>query len=283
MTLRPADIDSGIVVRRTDLKGDDTEIPVTWRHVVDTRMATTIANESGVRVGTVEHLMAAFSGCEIDNLKIELDGPEVPIMDGSAAPFVFLIECAGVIEQDAPRRAVRILKSVEVGDEQRRITIDPQDGFSIDFEIDFDCSTMTQQEFGIRLAIGAFKADISRARTFGFEHEVAQLRQAGFALGGSLDNAIVISGEKVINEGGLRFEDEFVRHKVLDCIGDLYLAGAPIMGHVHGSRSGHTLNHRLLQALFADDDAWCYDDLSLPDRDVMRLDWLDTDVRAAAG
>jgi UDP-3-O-[3-hydroxymyristoyl] N-acetylglucosamine deacetylase len=258
MTLKPAAPDSGIVFKRSDLAGDAAWVPATWDRVGDTRMCTALINDHDVRVGTVEHLLAALAGCEVDNAVIEIDGPEVPIMDGSAAPFVFLIECAGLVEQDVPRRAIKVLKPVSVVDGERRAKMLPGDGFSVSFEIEFDSAAVSRQRCSFRIANGTFKSDICRARTFGFLHEVDQLREAGLARGGSLDNAVVVNGDKVMNEGGLRYKDEFVRHKVLDFIGDLYLAGAPIIGHVAGFQSGHSLNNKLLRALFEDDEAWRY-------------------------
>ena len=258
ITLHPADSGTGIVLRRTDVALGEGYIPVTWRNVVDTKLATTVGNDCGVTVATVEHLMAALAGCEIDNAFIDVDGPELPIMDGSAAPFVFLIECAGTVVQAAPRRAIKVNKPVIVGDDDNSLSLMPADRFSVRFQIDFDASVIACQELTVHLTDGAFKTDIARARTFGFEHEVDRLRDAGLALGGSLDNAIVISGGEVLNEDGLRYRDEFVRHKILDCIGDLYMAGAPIIGYVHGVRSGHALNQVLLNRLFAERDAWSY-------------------------
>lgn len=256
LNLKPADAGTGIRIRRTDLYNGASEIIVDWAHVVDTRLATTVGNDYGTTVSTVEHLMSAIAGCEIDNLVIEVDGPEIPVMDGSAAPFVFLIECAGVVEQEAPRKAVKILKPIAVGDGTRSLTVLPADEFSISFDIDFASAAIDRQHYAIGDIESDFKSEISRARTFGFEHEVEAMRSAGLALGGSLDNAVVVSGDRVLNEEGLRFEDEFVRHKILDCIGDLYLAGGPIIGKVQATRSGHELNNALLRALFADDSAW---------------------------
>ena len=256
LTLKPAEENSGIRICRTDLFNGAREIAVNWRNVVDTRLATTVGNDHGATVGTIEHLMAAVAGCEIDNLLIEVDGPEIPIMDGSAAPFVFLLECAGAVEQDAARSAIKILKTVSVGDDTSSLTISPADEFSLDFEIDFDSAAIDCQERAFAQTGLNFKSDISRARTFGFEQEVDAMREAGLALGGSLDNAVVISGDKVLNKDGLRYNDEFVRHKILDCIGDLYLAGGPVVGAVRASRSGHALNNELLRAVFADDEAW---------------------------
>ena len=240
LTLKPAEENSGIRICRTDLVNGAREIILNWANVVDTRLATTVGNDHGATISTVEHLMAALAGCEIDNVLIEVDGPEIPIMDGSAAPFVFLVECAGTVEQDARRTAIKILKPVTVGDDTRTLTVRPSKEFSLDFEIDFASSAIDRQE-----------------RVFQrFEQEVDALRNAGLALGGSLDNAVVVSGDKILNEGGLRYDDEFVRHKILDCIGDLYLAGGPVIGEVVASRSGHELNNELLRAVFADEDAW---------------------------
>jgi UDP-3-O-[3-hydroxymyristoyl] N-acetylglucosamine deacetylase len=255
MTLHPAAPGEGLWLRRTDI-ADGVSIPLTWNNVVDTRMATTIGNADGVRVGTVEHLMAALAGCEIDNAVVELDGPEVPVMDGSAAPFVALIEQAGIERQAAKRRAIEVLKPVEVRDAHRSLLLEPNPVLEVSFEIDFDTPAIARQTYGARLVNGTFKSDIAAARTFGFAEEVDALRRAGLALGGSLDNAIVIRDGRILNEGGLRFDDEFVRHKILDCIGDLYLAGAPILGRVHGVRSGHTLHNLLLKTVFADSSAW---------------------------
>lgn len=256
MSLHPAAAGTGIVFRRTDLGGDDGLIPATWDRVVDTRMATTIGNDQGARVSTIEHLMAALAGCGVDNAVIDIDGSEVPVMDGSAAPFVFLIECAGLCEQDAPRRAIKLHRPIEVGDENKFINAHPDEAFSVSFAIDFGDSVVARQELSMRLVNGTFKAEIARARTFGFLHEVDALRKAGLALGSSLDNAVVIGSDGVLNREGLRYEDEFVRHKILDCVGDLYLAGMPIIGRIQALRSGHALNSRFLKALFENRDAW---------------------------
>jgi UDP-3-O-[3-hydroxymyristoyl] N-acetylglucosamine deacetylase len=256
LNLKPAEANAGIRIRRTDLVNGASEIVVDWSKVVDTQLATTVGNDYGTTVSTIEHLMSALAGCEIDNLVIEVDGPEIPIMDGSAAPFVFLIECAGVVELEAPRKAIKILKPVTVGDGDRSLTILPSDEFSLSFEIDFDNAAIDRQQYAFENLDSDFKADIARARTFGFEKEVDALRSAGLALGGSLDNAVVVGEDRILNEEGLRYADEFVRHKILDCIGDLYLAGGPIIGEVRASRSGHELNNALLRAVFDDDTAW---------------------------
>jgi UDP-3-O-[3-hydroxymyristoyl] N-acetylglucosamine deacetylase len=262
MTLRPAPAGHGIEFVRTDLGyGDTARIQAWWNNVTDTRLCTMLSNSAGAKIGTVEHLLAALFGSDIDNAVIEVDGPEVPVMDGSAAPFVFLIECAGTMEQEAPRRAIQVLRRVSVEDGERSISITPGVGFSINFEIDFAGTAVDRQSCFMPFASGVFKNEIARARTFGFLHEISQLRAAGLARGGSLENAIVVSGQRVLNEDGLRFDDEFVRHKVLDCAGDLYLAGCPVIGHVVAAKSGHDLNNRLLRSLFARRDAWRYVDM----------------------
>src|SRR4029077_7601990 len=220
-------------------------------------LCTTLTNGEGISVATVEHLLAAFSGAEIDNAVVELAGPELPVMDGSSEPFLFLIERAGIVEQDAPRRAIKVLKPVRVADEDCAVALEPDVGFSVSFEIDFSDQLVRRQDITISIDAETFKADVARARTFGFLEEVERLRAAGLARGGPLDNAVVVGDGKVLNVGGLRYADEFVRHKVLDAVGDLYLAGGPIVGHFHGVRSGHAHTRQLLAALVADRDAWC--------------------------
>lgn len=267
LQLVPAPAGSGIVIRRTDLSNGGSTIDVCWERVVDTQLATTVGNDYGTRVSTIEHLMAALAGCGIDNIVIELDGDEMPAMDGSSAPFVDMIERAGIVAQAAPRRAIRVLKTVRVEDGEKSIEISPDDGFSVSFEIGFEGNRLTQQERFVENADLAFRDELADARTFGFKHEVDQMHSMGLARGGSLENAVVVDGETVLNEGGLRHSDEFVRHKILDCIGDLYLAGGPLIGRVTAVKSGHDLNNQLLRALFADPDAWCWDgaaDAALP-------------------
>ncbi|MBO6947270.1 MAG: UDP-3-O-acyl-N-acetylglucosamine deacetylase [Rhodospirillales bacterium] len=259
MTMKPADVDTGVVFRRTDIQGKSAVIPARFDRVVDTRLCSVLGNEEGVTVGTVEHVMAALAGCGIDNVVIELNGAEVPIMDGSSEPFVFLIECAGIVEQDAPRRVIRVLKRVEVAYGSGHVAISPADTQIIDFEIDFDSQVVNRQEMSLKVVNGAFRKELAKARTFGFLHEVEALWEAGLAKGGSLDNAIVVGHDGVMNEDGLRFDDEFVRHKALDAIGDLYLAGAPVIGRFEGVCSGHAANNKLLKALLADESAWEWD------------------------
>lgn len=261
MTLCPADPDTGIVFKRIDVTGKQAEIPARFDNVVDTRMCSVIGNADGVSVGTVEHLMSALAGAGIDNCIVEIDGPEVPIMDGSAAPFLFLVECAGVVEQSVARKAIRVLKTVTIEEHGKAASLAPADGFVLDFKIDFDSAAIGSQTYSVDLDDGAFRKEIARARTFGFMHEVEALWAAGLAKGGSLDNAVVVSGDRVLNEEGLRYDDEFVRHKILDAVGDLYLAGAPIIGAFAGVCSGHAANNKLLRALFADPEAWVVEDM----------------------
>jgi UDP-3-O-[3-hydroxymyristoyl] N-acetylglucosamine deacetylase len=259
MTLCPAAPDSGILFRRIDA---GVEIRAHWTNAIDSPLCTVLSNGEGAKVGTVEHLMAALAGAEIDNVIVELDGPEVPVMDGSAAPFLFLIECAGVVEQDAARRAIRVLKPVRISEADATAELSPDHGFSMSFEIDFDNPLIRRQEISLTFASETFKTELSRARTFGLLDDVKRLRAAGLARGGSLDNAIVVARDQVLNMGGLRYGDEFVRHKLLDAFGDLYLAGGPLIGYFRGVRSGHAHTRRLLAALFADDEAWRYTTMS---------------------
>ena len=224
--------------------------------------------EADIKIGTIEHLLSALSGCAIDNVVIELNGPEVPVMDGSSAPFVFLIECAGSVTQDAPRRALEIRRDVTVSDSRRAVTAMPGRGLSIDFEIDFDNAAVARQRWSFQVTQASYKREVSRARTFGFLEEVDKLREMGLALGGSLDNAIVIDGDRVLNDGGLRYDNEFVRHKVLDLIGDLALIGGPVIGKFCCTRTGHSMTLRLLQALFDDDSAWRWRELTEADLEI---------------
>ncbi len=256
LRLLPAPVDSGIKFIRTDLPEGQNIVPAQWDKVVDTRLCTMIGNEHGATVGTVEHLMAALRAMNIDNAVIELNGPEVPIMDGSSAPFVLLIEMAGVQEQDAPRQWIEVLQPIEVSHEGKTARLLPAAQASFAVAIKFDSRVIAEQNYDFTVTADGFKGEISRARTFGFLAEVEQLRKLGLARGGSLHNAIVISDDKVLNEGGLRYSDEFARHKLLDAIGDLSLAGAPIRGAFDGYCTGHALNNKLLHALFANPQAW---------------------------
>jgi UDP-3-O-[3-hydroxymyristoyl] N-acetylglucosamine deacetylase len=278
MAFHPAEPGTGILFRRGDRGG--AMLRAHWRSVRESVLCTTIDDGDGLTVATVEHVMAALSGLEIDNVVIELDGPEVPAMDGSAAPFVFLLECAGMVEQDAPRRAIEILKPVRVGDGRRSAALLPGDGFSVSFAIDFAANAIRRQSIRLALDPDTFKREVAPARTFGFLEDVNALRAAGLARGGSMANAIVIGDGQVLNSEGLRFTNEFVRHKALDAIGDLYLAGAPIIGEFSGVRSGHALNRQLLEALFADRNAWTMTDLGSDD--AFDVDWQDSVRRVSA-
>jgi len=240
----------------------NSDIPARWDTVSDTIMSTTIQNNAGVKVATIEHLMAALAGCGVDNVRVELDGPEIPVMDGSSAPFVFLIECAGLQTQQARRRTIRVLRRVEISDGASRAALLPSDGFSVSLEIDFDSPVISRQRGFFDLHNGGFKREICRARTFGFEQDVSRLKDLGLGQGGSLDNVVVVGrDDEIMNDGGLRYGDEFVRHKALDCFGDMYLAGGPLLAHFAGERTGHTINNQLLRKLFSDPTNWefCYD------------------------
>ncbi|MBF0161232.1 MAG: UDP-3-O-acyl-N-acetylglucosamine deacetylase [Magnetococcales bacterium] len=254
LSLRPAPVNTGVVFHRTDMKG--ALVPANVQSVVDTRLCSSIANSEGVRVSTVEHLLAAFAGLGVNNAYVDLDGPEVPIMDGSAAPFVFLIQCAGVVQQKAYKRWIRIKKPVSVSHGNKKASFEPCDRFRVSFRIDFDHPLLSEQDEDLDITETTFIKEISRARTFGFLKEVEQLRTNGLARGGSLDNAIVMGDFRILNEGGLRYEKEFVRHKMIDAIGDLYLLGHPVIGHFRGVRSGHALNSMLLRKLMAHANAW---------------------------
>lgn len=258
LTLRPAAPDVGIVFRRVDLP-DAPEIKVQPHYVTDTRLCSTLVQD-GVRVATVEHLMSAFAGLGVDNAYVDLTAAEVPIMDGSAGPFVFLLQSAGIVEQPALKKFIRIKKTVEVREADRWVRFDPYFGFKIDFTIDFDHPAVehTGQNVKIDFADNSYIKEVSRARTFGFMQEVEYLRSNGLARGGSLDNAIVLDEYRILNNDGLRYDDEFAKHKVLDAIGDLYMLGHPLIGAFVAYKSGHALNNQLLRALLADADAWEY-------------------------
>ena len=256
LTLRPAAPDSGIIFRRVDLD-EPVEIPATPENVGDTTLSTTLIKD-GVRISTVEHLLSAMAGLGIDNAYVDLNAAEVPIMDGSAGPFVFLIQSAGIEEQNAPKRFIRIKKSVKVEDGDKWVNFEPFDGFKVAFTIDFDHPAFKEgsQIAEVDFSTTSFVREVSRARTFGFMNQIEQLRANNLALGGSLDNAVVVDDYRVLNEDGLRYVDEFVKHKILDSIGDLYLLGHSLIGSFCGHKSGHALNNELLRALLAQEDAW---------------------------
>ncbi|MCB1530962.1 MAG: UDP-3-O-acyl-N-acetylglucosamine deacetylase [Rhodospirillales bacterium] len=256
LSLKPAPSGHGVVFKRTDITGKNPLIPAKWDHVVDTRLCTVIGNSDGVTVGTIEHLMSALRGCGVDNVLVEVDAPEVPVMDGSAAPFVERIEEAGLQVQSMPRRAIRILKEITVRDGDKKVTLSPSAVPVFSGQIDFEHPDVGTQRHEVKLVNGNFKHDIADCRTFGFLAEVEAMQAAGLALGGSLENAVVLDESGVINPEGLRCADEFIRHKLLDAIGDLYLAGGPVLGAYEGIRGGHALNNKVLRALFADPSAY---------------------------
>ncbi|MBW1713015.1 MAG: UDP-3-O-acyl-N-acetylglucosamine deacetylase [Deltaproteobacteria bacterium] len=254
LTLCPAAAGQGVVFRRTDLPGRP-EVPALLANVADSHLATSLAL-NGASVRTVEHLLAALAGAGVDNLTVEVDGPELPIMDGSAAPFLLMVNSVGVKTLDAPREAIRIKKTVKVAQGDRRIEVRPSEKAELSCVIEFDHPLLGCQELSVPLEAGAFDREISRARTFGFLDDIDQLRKSGMARGGSLDNVIVIDRFKILNPGGLRFHDEFVRHKILDMIGDLALLGRPLLGRIQAHKTGHSLNHHFLRKIKASPDSW---------------------------
>jgi len=256
LTLRPAPVDAGIIFRRVDLN-PPVEIEAKAENVGDTTMSTTLT-KGDVRISTVEHMLSALAGLGIDNAYIDLSAPEVPIMDGSAGPFVFLIQSAGIVEQVASKRFIRIKRTVRIEDGDRWVQFEPFDGFKVSMEIDFDHPAFRgrSQLSCIDFSTTSFVKEVSRARTFGFMSQLEMLRSRNLALGGSLDNAIVVDDYRVLNEDGLRYDDEFVKHKVLDAIGDLYLLGCSLIGAFSGYKSGHELNNKLLRKLLVEEDAW---------------------------
>ncbi len=262
LSLQPAAVDTGIVFRRVDLgaAAAGIEIPARFDRVVDTRFCTVVASrtDARLRVGTIEHLTAALAGCGIDNARIEIDGPEIPALDGSAAPFMFLIDCAGRAEQAAPRRVIEVIKPVRVEEGLAFAEFHPSPAacLSLNLSIDFPARVIGRQSYGMILTRQAFRRELARCRTFTMLDEIEALREAGLARGGSLDNAVVVDDETVLNPAGLRCGDEFVRHKMLDAVGDLSLGGHPIRGAFVGHRSGHGLNNRLLRALLGDPGTW---------------------------
>ncbi|MFP4609454.1 MAG: UDP-3-O-acyl-N-acetylglucosamine deacetylase [Thiohalophilus sp.] len=256
LTLRPAAADTGIIFRRVDLP-EPVEIPAVPENVGDTTLSTTLIKD-GIRVSTVEHLLSALAGLGIDNAYIDLNAPEVPIMDGSAGPFVFLVQSAGIQEQKAPKRFIRIKKPIVIEEDDKWVRFEPFEGFKVSFTIDFDHPVFRDQNQTamIDFSTTSFVKEVSRARTFGFMSQIENLRANNLALGGSLDNAVVVDEYRVLNEDGLRYVDEFVKHKILDSIGDLYLLGHSLIGAFSGHKSGHALNNRLLCELLANQQAW---------------------------
>lgn len=256
LTLRPAPVDHGIVFRRVDLEPPQ-DIPARSEHVGDTTLSTALSH-NGCKVSTVEHLLSAMAGLGIDNAVVELSAEEVPIMDGSAGPFVFLIQSAGIEEQAAPKKFIRILDPITVKDGDKVASFLPFEGFKVDFTISFDHPVFDERTVDacVDFSSTSYVREVSRARTFGFMHEIEYLRSRGFALGGSVDNAIVVDQYKILNEDGLRYEDEFVKHKILDAIGDLYLLGLGVIGEYKAYKSGHSLNNMAVKALLANQESW---------------------------
>ncbi len=256
LTLRPAPVDTGIVFRRVDLD-PVAEIPARADYVTETMLCTGLSHDGG-KAMTVEHLMSALAGLGVDNLYVELSAPEVPIMDGSSGPFVFLLQSAGIIEQNAPKRFIRILKTVEVRDGDKVARFEPYNGFRLGFTVEFDHPAIptSRSRAVVEFSTENYIKEVSRARTFGFMRDLEYMRERNLGLGGSMDNAIVLDEFRVLNDDGLRYTDEFVRHKILDAVGDLYLAGHPILGAYEGFKSGHALNNKLVRALLAERSAW---------------------------
>ena len=251
LILEQAPEDNGIKFIRTDKKGNNI-IDALWSNVSATNLCTTISNNNNLSVSTIEHLMSALSGLHIDNINIYINGPEVPIMDGSSKPFVELIEQNGIEVQNKKRKILKVKREIYVSNSKGSVKLVPNSQFSIDFEIEFPSPIVSKQSCQLQLMNGNYKTDVSSARTFGFEKDVEYLRSNGFALGGSLENAVVVGNNKILNKEGLRFKDEFVRHKILDSIGDLYLTGYQVQGYLRGKKSGHFLNNQLLRKLLSD-------------------------------
>lgn len=256
LAVRPAPAGTGIVFIRTDVTDRDNRLPVSGEAVVDARLNTMIENAAGVRLSTIEHLMAAFAALGVSNAVVEVDGPELPILDGSALPFVQLLDRAGFRRQEAPVRYIEILEPIRVEEGDKSAVLLPCDRYEMRFEIDFPTAVIGNQVVDFVVDEETFRSEIMAARTFGFAHEVEALRQAGLARGGSLENAVVIDGDEILNPGGLRMEREFVRHKALDAIGDLYVLGAPLLGRYEGFKAGHALNNKLVRALLAAPHTW---------------------------
>lgn len=263
MVVRPAPADHGIWFRRTDLPAADARIPARWDAVVPSKLCTLVANGAGASVSTIEHIMAALAGLAIHNAEIEIDGPEVPILDGSAVPFVAAMLDAGIVGQGLPVRALRILKTVEVREGEAVARLEPAEMLEIDFSIDFAEAAIGRQEKQLNMANGAFVRELCDSRTFCRNSDVEAMRARGLALGGTLENAVVFDGDQILSPGGLRHSDEPVRHKMLDALGDLSLAGGPILGRYTGIRAGHALTNRLLHALFSTPGAWDWKDVGV--------------------
>lgn len=272
LRLMPAEINTGIAFRRSDLSGDKNRIiHLTPNLINDTRLSSTVVTEDGIRIGTIEHLMSAFCALGIDNILVELDAPEIPIMDGSSLPFLYLLQDGGIIEQHAEKRFIRIKKAIEIIEENKQVRFEPYNGFKISLSIDFDHPVFRRasQTMTIDFEKMSYQEEIARARTFGFMQEVELMRTHNLGLGGNLTNAIVIDETEILNTDGLRYDNEFVRHKILDAVGDLYVAGHQLIGAFHGVKSGHAINNALLRKLLADETAFEWvefpDNVDLPE------------------
>ncbi len=261
LVLHPAAIGHGVVFERTDITDKDNIVEALWSNVVDTRLCTLIGNQSGVTIGTIEHLMAALRACGIDNVLVQIDGPEVPILDGSSKEFITAFDKAGLVEQSSPRRAIRILKTVTYENDGKFVSLSPSLTPKYTGQIQYNHPSIGTQRFEMMLVNGNFKHDVSDCRTFCLLSDVEKMQENGLALGGSLENAIVVDDTGIVNEEGLRCHDEFIRHKILDAVGDIALAGGLVLGAYEGNKIGHDMNNKLLHALFADDTAWEYMDL----------------------
>ncbi len=268
LTLKPAPVNHGVTFRRADVAGSR-EIPAHADYVVDTALATSLGRD-GVKIGTVEHLCAALCGLGIDNLKVELDGPEVPIMDGSAAPFAYLIRTAGIAVQNRVKKFLVVRREVTVRDGDKTASLSPARQFTVSCTVDFKHPLISDQSYKLEFSDRTFTREISRARTFGFLRDVEALKKAGLARGGSLENAIVVDDFSILNPDGLRFPDEFVRHKILDSMGDLFLFGMPVIGHLRATKTGHALNHKLVKQVLA--DATAFEIISAETSEIERLD-----------
>ncbi len=256
MTLLPAPDNSGIIFKRIDIESSKNQIKANYQNVTTTNLGTTIANEFKTSISTIEHLMAGIWGCGIDNLIIEIDGPEIPIMDGSSEPFIFLIECAGIKSSQEHRKFIEITKKFRFEDGDKFIEVSPCKQFELDMKIDFNNPHITRNHLSYHSTMHSFKNDLARARTFCFKGEIEQMHKIGLAKGGSLDNAIVIADDGIVNKEGLRYDDEFIKHKTLDFLGDLYLAGYFIIGKFNAFKTGHGINNKFLHQLFNNKDCW---------------------------
>tara|TARA_B100001750_G_C15500230_1_gene596688 strand:+ start:175 stop:1128 length:954 start_codon:yes stop_codon:yes gene_type:complete len=258
VSLKPADPNAGIVFYKKCGQGKISQIPALWKNVVNTHLSTTLGNSDNHQIRTVEHLMAALAGCKIDNLRIEIEGDEIPVMDGSAYPIVQLIEKAGIVQQDAKRKYIKVLKEITLLDKNKSVSIQPSDQSTISCKISFPNCIIAQQEHFFDMEEDSFGSDISKARTFGLYSSIDKLHASGMALGGSLENSVIVNGKKILNEDGLRYKNEFARHKLLDIIGDLYLAGSPIIGEFKGSQAGHAMTQHLVSDLLSDSTSWTF-------------------------